>query len=74
MITISANYDLKWVVKNAPEYQFTSCKKLVNVKRGTIVRKVLNGGSIGYCLRGKFVSLKALKSQIELIKKDKLPF
>ena len=35
----------------------------------------MNGGSIGYCINGKFYSLKKLRNYIEKIpKKDYCPF
>ena len=35
----------------------------------------MNGGSIGYCINGKFYSLKKLRNYIEKIpKKDNCPF
>lgn len=74
MQTISIIYSLKWQVKFAPHYQFTSCKKLINVKRGRVVKKVLNGSSIGYWIESKFYALSKLRTEIELIKNEKLPF
>ncbi len=74
MYTLSTNYTLKWQIKFANNYQFTSCKKLINLKRGKVVKKCVNGGCVGYCINGKFYSTTYLKLQIELIDKIITPF
>lgn len=73
-ITISTNYTLKWVFKDHPYYAITSCKKVVNTHRGTIVKKVLNGGSVGWWIAGGFIAQKKVNDFVELIKSEKLPF
>jgi len=74
MITISKNYDLIWHIDFANEYQFTKCKKLINTHRCIEVRKIVNGGSIGYCIRGKFYSLTYLRTHLQKITKQQIPF
>lgn len=72
---ISKHYDLKWQVKFATHYQFSSCKKLFNIQTKREIKKVINGGSIGYCINGKFYSLTFLRNYIEKIpKKEYCPF
>lgn len=75
MHTISINYTLVWQVKFATHYKFTKCKKMVNCKTCKEMKKVMNGGCIGYCLNGKFYSLAFLRNHIEKIpKREVLPF
>lgn len=72
---ISKNYDLKWQITFAKNYQFSECKKLFNIKTRREIKKVVNGGSIGYCINGKFYSVTFLRSHIEKIpKKEYCPF
>lgn len=55
------------------EYKFAK-KKLFNVKRGKEVKKVLNGYTLGYNLRGKFYSMQMIKELVEPIEKIICPF
>jgi len=68
MQTISIKYSLIWQIKFAPHYKWSACKKLFNVRTGRQVKKVLNGGSVGYWIAGKFYSLKKLK-ELKLVEK-----
>ena len=74
MNTISINYTLVWMLKFAPEYQFTNDGICFNVKRGTKLKQCYNSGSIGYCIKGKFCSLTYLRTKLEKIPNEKLPF
>jgi hypothetical protein len=70
MKTISVTYSLKWRIKYAHHYQFTSCGKLFNIKTGKQVKRRLNGGSIGYWIDRKFVTLNNLRARIEKLPKS----
>ena len=48
--------------------------KLINTKTGRVIRKILNGRSLGYCINGKFRSLTRLKKEVEKINQIKTPF
>lgn len=74
MNTISVNYTLKWQVDFAPNYQFTKCGKCFNVKTGRRIKQVYVSGSIGYCIKGKFRSLKQLRNKLVKIEEEKCPF
>lgn len=74
MQTISVNYTFVWQIKFAPHYKFTACKKLINTNRGIIVKKVVNGGCVGFYIHSKFYSVTALKTQIEKVAKQHCPF
>jgi hypothetical protein len=72
---ISITYALKWQVKFADNYKFSICKKLFNCQKNKEIKKTMNGGSIGYCINGKFHSLTSLRNHIEKIpNKEKMPF
>ena len=70
MYTISVTYTLVWQIDFAPEYKFSKCKKLFNCKNSKEIKQVMNGRSIGYCIRGRFYSLSKLRNQIEKIPKE----
>lgn len=74
MNSISVNYTLKLQVKFATNYKWTECKRLFNCKTGREIKKTLNGGSIGYWIQGKFITLANLAKEVELIPKEKMPF
>lgn len=71
---IIVNYDLKWQLKFAPHYQFTDNGICINTLRGKIVRKVVNGGCKGYCIKGKFISCTKLRKKLVKIEKTKCHF
>jgi len=67
---ISITYTLVWYLDFAPEYGWTKCGKCFNLKRQTQLRQVMQGGSIGYNIRGKFYSAERLRKK--LVKFEKL--
>lgn len=74
MISLSTNYELKWGFKDYPNYQITSCRQVINIKRGKIVKCTLNGGSIGWWIEGRFIVKSKVNELVELIKKEQTPF
>jgi hypothetical protein len=68
---ISVTYACKWQYNN---YVWTTCGLCVNAKTGKIIKKVLKGGSKGYVLNSKFISLTSLKSKLTKIEETKTPF
>lgn len=74
MERISISYTLKWQLKFAPEYKWTTCKKLFNARTGREIKKTICGGSVGYWVNRDFFTLKELSKQVELIPKQKTPF
>lgn len=74
MDSISISYDLKWRYKILHHYQWTTCGKLFNTKTNRKIKKTVNGRSIGYWIKGNFITLNKLRSQLEIIPKDKIPF
>lgn len=71
---ITVNYNLKWQLKTAPNYQFTDNGICINTLRGKQVRKVVVSGTKGYCINGKFKSVLQLRKELIKIKKEILPF
>lgn len=74
MTSISIIYDLKWCYKKLHNYQWIKCGKLINTKTGRKIKKTVNGRSVGYWIKGKFITLNNLRSQLEIIPKENLPF
>lgn len=72
--TISTNYYLKWNLKGLPDYSISQCGLLINTKKGKIVKKVLNGGNLGFWIKKEFYTLKQINSLCELIKSSDCPF
>jgi len=68
MNSISITYTLIYQISFAPEYQFTKDGKCFNTKTGRQIKQVYNSGCIGYSIKGKFRSLKYLRSKLEKIK------
>lgn len=74
MNTFSKRYALVWELKDATHYKFTRCKKCFNAKTGREIKMILNGGSIGFCINGKFISLSAIRKRLQKIEKQICPF
>lgn len=74
MKTISVNYILKYRLSFAEEYVWTEDNKCFNEKTGRQIKQTMCGRSIGYCIRGKFMSLNTLRKQLIKIKSDICPF
>ena len=74
MNTISVNYILIYELSFAQNYQWTKDGKCFNIKTGRQIKQVLNSGCIGYCIKGRFYSLKFLRPQLQKIREQELPF
>jgi hypothetical protein len=73
-IDLTLSYELKWQLKSAPNYQFTNDGICVNLLRGKVVRKILVNSTKGYCINGRFKSVKALRGDLQTIPKQTYPF
>jgi len=69
MITISNTYNIAWTLKDYINYGVTDKGIIINLKRGTIIKKTMVGYSKGYYIEGKFITLTKLRKL--LIKKEK---
>jgi len=74
MIIISISYEDKWVFKKHPKYIMTKCKKVINIKRGVVIKKTIKNGVIGWWISSEFIPQKKINENVELIKKEKIPF
>ncbi len=73
-IVISINHELLWEISGNENYKFSKDGKCFNSKRNKELKRVLVGGSIGYCINGKFQSLTQLRSKLIKIKESDCPF
>lgn len=71
-ITISTTYTLKWYINDT--YKVSTCGNVFNTKRGIKIKRVLNGGSVGYWIGKDFVTLKELRSRLKKIEDIEIPF
>ena len=74
MITISINYDLKYIYRFDEKYQFTEDYKCFNILTGKEVKRTLIGYSEGFCLNSKFKTLKFVKENVKDKNEDYCPF
>jgi len=66
-ITISTTYYLKFQIKGNENYRVSPCGKVFNCKRNKQVKKIVIGSTSGFCISGKFYSLKKLRTMLEKI-------
>lgn len=69
MILITVDYTLIWYLDFNKNYGWTNCGKCFNIKRGKELKQVMQGGSIGYNIAGKFYTLSKLKKHLVKIPK-----
>jgi len=74
MNAISITYAIKYQLNFAPEYKWLSNNQCYNSKTGRVIKQVYVSGSIGYCIRRKFYTLKFLRSQLIKPKVEYCPF
>ena len=59
----------KWKVENNENYVFSDNPKLlINLITGKIINQIIKGGSIGYIINNKFISITKLKTMLIKIK------
>ena len=71
---ITVNYIAKQQLKDKPYYKWTTCKRLINCRTNREIKKTIKSGIAGYWIGKEFIKLTDLKTQIELIPKEKTPF
>lgn len=71
---VSINYTIKYELDFAPNYKWLNNNQCYNAKTGRLIRQTLVGGSIGYVINGKFMSLKKLKTHLVKPVKNICPF
>ena len=74
MHSFTVTYAIKYEVGFAPEYVFNKHKECYNLKTGRRIKKVVQGRSIGYNIKGKFYSLTRLRVHLRKPQKEECPF
>ena len=66
--------EIRYLIRDYPYYGFGDDKLLYNLRTGKMKKQSLNGGSIGYWLGRKFITLYSLKPRLYKPEKEILPF
>ena len=74
MISIPTNYDLKWSIIGYPNYMVTDKGVIINIKTYKVLRRVINGGSIGYWFGKEFKTLDSIRPLLQFVTKQCCPF
>lgn len=74
MNSILITYTIKYELDFASEYKWLNTNQCYNLKTGRLIKQVYNSGSIGYCIRRKFYSVKFLRKHLVKPKKEYCPF
>jgi len=72
--TVTYVVELRWQIKDKPQYKWSTCKRLYNTKTGNEIKKTMKSRSIGYWIGKEFISINQLKQMVEIIPKTNLPF
>lgn len=72
--TITTTYLLEFELKNNSNYKFTKDGVCINTKTSRVIRKVLNGSSVGFWIDKKFYSVNTLRKELIKIQKEYCPF
>lgn len=62
MQTFTITYTVKYELSTHPEYVWNEFYECFNLKTGRIIKQTYKNGMIGYCIKGKFMSLKKLRT------------
>jgi len=74
MYLVSNSYTLKWEFVKYPCYKVTACKRIINVKSNRIIKRCVNGGSVGYWIKGDWVNEKNVNKKVRVIQNQTTPF
>lgn len=74
MTVFTKKVDLIWQLNFAENYQFDKEGNCYNVETGKQLKRTVVGYTTGYCVRGKFKSLTALRKNLVKISKIEIPF
>jgi len=74
MVSITTTYKDKWEFNDNPHYIVTECKKVINLKRGKIVKKTIKDGCKGWWIAKEFIKESQVNDKVRLIFKIKVPF
>ena len=65
------SYNLKWDIKDAPDYKVSDKGVLINIKKMIVIKKTRSGGSEGAYINGKFINGKGINKLLILIPDEK---
>jgi len=66
---VTLNLKCKWKIENNENYVFSDNPKLlINLNTGKVINQITKGGSIGYIINNKFISINKLKTMLIKIK------
>lgn len=74
MRTLSKDYPLVWQLSFAENYKFSQCGKCFNTLTGKEIKRTYCGGSNGFCIKGKFHTLKKLRPFLVKFELEYCPF
>lgn len=74
MKTFTVTYVVKYELSINPNYIWTSDNLCFNLKTGRRIKQVYKNGMIGYCVAGKFKSLKYIRPLLQKPIKTHCPF
>ena len=74
METFTVTYTVKFELSIATHYVWTANDLCFNLRTGRQLKQVYKSGSIGYVIKGKFMSLKKLRPLLRKPKYNHLPF
>jgi hypothetical protein len=75
MNSFTVTYTVKFELSTNTEYVWNQFNECFNLKTGRRIRQTPKNGMIGYCINGKFKSLKSLRPLLQKPnKKEILPF
>ena len=74
MNSFTITYTVKYELSTNTEYVWNEFNECYNLKTGRRIKQVLKNNAIGYCINGKFKSLKSLRPLLQKPKKVILPF
>lgn len=74
MHTFTVTYAIKYQIDFADHYVFNQHKECYNLKTCRRIKKVMQGRSIGYNIKGKFYSLTKLRNHLSKPQEEECPF
>ena len=74
MIVIQKIIVPKWTIAGHENYVFGDDKRLYNTQRGKEVKPILKRYTVGYNIKGKFISQKKLKPLLVRYVQNECPF
>lgn len=74
MVLFTIAYTVKYELSTHPEYVWNKYDECYNLKTGRRIRQITKNGTIGYCIKGKFKSLKNLRPLLRKPVESDCPF